>query len=448
MDAFVLDAVVRKKSTATLCDKYGPASSAEMLGSQQAIGEIREWLAKYRSARTSATSCLLLSAQTGVGSTTAARLCLREEGFVVLETNASNTRTGKEMKQQLSLLKSCTHTVMDWRPKALFVDEVDALFQNDSSGGDELIKYLTVTRTSDRWVAPIICTCHQHKHGKIMSLAKRAVVVELKAIPDVQLRALAARVQQGEGASLGQAAVDRLIKSARGDARQVLMQMEMGISSGSMISQSATDIHLDVTTAVDKLLQARATCDVHRALELFNTDVSIVPLMVQENYLDSCQLKKCSMATVAAIAESVSMSGVVEERMYGQQAWELYDIYGVFSTVMPCAKACHRGTRKLRFGTLWSKISNGFTKKKSIRRLKACLCTRTSPCLDTMAMLRDVAYGLIMQQDWAALKQLCKRYGLRENDLYDLMKHSSLSAIKPAYRPTSHAKTKKALLGV
>lgn len=427
-----------------LCQKYAPKASTEMLGSPTAICAISAWLKQRR--RDASPACLLISGEPGVGTTTAARLCLREAGYEVIENNASHVRTGKELKQQLSFLRSVTHSMFDHRPKALFVDEVDALYANDTGGGDELTKYMAQVQKSTKWMVPVICTCRQHHHGKMLDLTKKGEVVVLPQIPANQLQALADTVQHGEGTLLPRDSVAQLVQQVRGDARQLLVQLEMVFSSRSHHASSSNDVLYDVTMATTKLLQGSKACDVPEALMLFGTDVSIVPLMVHENYLDLAAAGRRDMKIVAACADSISYSGVVEEQMYKQQAWELYDHYGVNSTLVPAHHCSHKGKKDLRFGTLWSKISNTFSKKKQLRRLNSRVCNKTSPCLTTFALLRDTAHGLVVQHAWESLLQLCQDYNLEYSDLYLLMKHSSLSPIKSSYRPSTHARVKKALI--
>lgn len=430
-----------------LCDKYAPTRSTEMLGDLSVIRDISVWLANRKIRRQDKEPCLMLSGPPGVGTTTAAQLCLREVGYEVLENNASHLRTGKEMKHQLSLLRSVTHSMFGDKPKALLIDEVDALYANDSGAGDELTKYIAAAQTSKKWMAPIICTSRQHKHGKMLDLAKKAHVICLPPIPDIQLQTLAKKVQQDEGLRLRQEDLTQLVHQVRGDVRQLLIQLQMASSSQARTAgTSCNDVHIDVTTAINRLLQGDKPCTTPEALRMFNTDVSIIPLMVYENYLDMASARKCDIDVVARCADSISASGVMEEQMYSQQAWELYDNYGILSSVLPSFKCCSKGKKTLRFGTLWSKISNTCTKKKSFRRINSRICIRTSPDLLTIGMLRDMAYKLVLDQNWKDLDHLCCEYHLNLADLALVMKHSSMSPIKASYRATVHARVKKGVL--
>ncbi len=460
MHAFVSD--VRRPDSGSLCDRYAPATSSDILGNASSVEALRAWCSS-RKGKDVGKTCVLLAGPAGVGTTTAARLCLMEAGYEVLESHAGCMRTGQEMRHQLLLLKLVTHSVLGNKPKALLLDEVDVLMKSEPGAGEELLKHLD--SKTGRWVAPVVCTCRQYGYSKMVDLTKRADVMDFGGVSEDELMGLATRVRRENGIQLSDAKQVGLVRGVRGDVRQLLLGLQM-VHEGSCRS-SQVDPQIDVNRAVDRLMRSREPCGVDEGLRMFDTDVSIVSLMTHENYLDVAGSKKCSLEDVARCADSISASGVVEEHMYSKQAWELSSAYGIFSTVYPSYLCCHVPSGRscktaMRFGTLWSKTSNMFTKKKRIRRLQACVsgvCGDTS--LDMLCTLRGVAFDLIQRQDWQALKRFSVHYSLdgkdaKDNktgkknsypDLYMLLKCAPVLGEKrgAAYRSTQHAVVAKTL---
>lgn len=457
MNAFITD--VSRRGSGNLCDEYAPRTSEELLGNEVAVASLRAWVKarRRRKRMTEGTKkCLLLSGAAGVGTTTAARLCLQESGYEVLESNSACARTGTELRQQLMVLRQATH-MWDGRPKALLLDEVDVLMRGEPMAGEELLKHVD-TKVA-RWSPPVVCTCRQAEYSKMADLSKRSDVLMFDRVGETQLMQLVRRVQADKGMSLSADSQAILVRTAKGDVRQLLTSLQMcrRHKEKQLTGTFEVDPHIDANRAIARLLSGSGPCGVDEGLRMFETDVSVVALMMHENYLDVASLKRCTLEQVAACADSISASGVIDEHMYGRQAWELTSAYGICSTVFPaylCCTARAKG-RSLRFGTLWSKTSNMYTKRKAHRRLHSCIrhvCAGSS--LDVLSLLRATAYDLIKRQQWHDLRLFCEHYRLHGEvkkdkpsftDMYTLLKCSSLSSVKAAYKCTHHAQVVKAL---
>lgn len=457
---------------ACLVDRYAPRHSNDIVGNSEAVNALLAWLTDRRR-KVPGKRCVMLSGPGGCGTTTAARLCLQEAGFDVVDSNASALRTGSEMRAQLEGLGSVSRTIFSRRPKALLLDEVDALMKGDTGGADEVIAFMTDDDppvTSRRRV-PVVATCRQTTYGKIAELTKKSDVIAFERVRDEDLRRFVRMIEAEQGLSLGDA-TGQLVTAANGDVRQLLTSLQLW---GERVANSQRDEHVDVNRAIERLMRGDGAADMHGGLLLFDTDSAILPLMMHENYLDVMRDDGASVESAARASELMSCGDVVDEYIYGHQAWQLNAFYGVCSVVGP-SQVCwgvrqtrpehtakRRKREELRFGTLWSKTSNTFARKKRLRHLCASMAAAHATVtgmagpwdMPTLDLMRDRVYDMICRRDWQGLWSFCRQNGLfspgsgtcrqQYADMYTLLKFSSLSSTKTAYKSSHHAKTIDAL---
>ncbi|MCK5234523.1 MAG: AAA family ATPase, partial [Candidatus Aenigmarchaeota archaeon] len=102
--------------------KLKPKTFEEFAGNKKAIDQIQKWAKNFRNERYKA---LILIGPTGSGKTTATEILAKELNFNIVETNASDMRSKKELKsffghalQQQSLF---------FKGKLVLLDEVDGI---------------------------------------------------------------------------------------------------------------------------------------------------------------------------------------------------------------------------------------------------------------------------------------------------------------------------------
>jgi len=178
-------------------DKYAPQDSSEIIGNTGVINKLRQWIHDWERVvieghkkpiifrpgmnkdnieNVNARACLL-SGPPGIGKSTAAALCSKEESYDILETNASDNRSKRIIEQLLTdAVNNESITKYSSREDAkrlklgkktmIIMDEVDGVSGNSDRGGIQaLIKVIKTTRT------PIICICNDRQSTKVRSLA-------------------------------------------------------------------------------------------------------------------------------------------------------------------------------------------------------------------------------------------------------------------------------------
>lgn len=231
-------------------DKYKPTSIKNIIGQQGANGnaqKLMNWLSRWhinhdgkkkhakpnpwaKNNDGSAYKAALLSGSPGVGKTTTAHLVCKELMFDIVEFNASDTRSKKLLKEEVSSLLSNTslngylagsETKVSKR-HVLIMDEVDGMAGNEDRGGvAELIALIKDSHV------PVICMCNDRNHPKIRSLANHCFDLRFNKPTLNMIRGAMMSVCFKEGIKIEAGAVDEIISGTNNDIRQTLNHLAL-----------------------------------------------------------------------------------------------------------------------------------------------------------------------------------------------------------------------------
>lgn len=231
-------------------DKYKPTSIKQIIGQQGPAGQAQKlinWLSKWPTNNDgkkkhakpnpwakdndgSAYKAALLSGSPGVGKTTTAHLVAKELMYDIVEFNASDTRSKRLLKEEVSALLSNkslagylngTETKVSKR-HILIMDEVDGMAGNEDRGGvAELIALIKESHI------PVICMCNDRQHPKIRSLANHCFDLRFHKPSIPQIRGAMMSICFKEGIKLETAAMDEIIGGTGSDIRQTLNHLAL-----------------------------------------------------------------------------------------------------------------------------------------------------------------------------------------------------------------------------
>ncbi|MEM3637631.1 MAG: AAA family ATPase [Conexivisphaerales archaeon] len=202
-------------------EKHRPVSLEAMVGNEDARTIVYDWLMNWKLGM----KPLLLVGPPGVGKTTMAYAAARQQGFVLLELNASDTRTKAELSKRLQSVVSASLMAEN---RMLLLDEVDGLYGRADYGG---LEYL-VDHLEDLPV-PAILTANDPDSEQVKKLAKKARLVRMFRIPSRLAELYLRRVLDAEGKTLDDEQIRNLVNAAAGDMRTLLNTAQVVAESGS-----------------------------------------------------------------------------------------------------------------------------------------------------------------------------------------------------------------------
>jgi len=237
----------------------------------------------------------LLSGPPGIGKTTTATLVVKELGFDAVEFNASDTRSKRLLKEEVSTLlsnKSLSGFFSGQgqavsRKHVLIMDEVDGMAGNEDRGGmQELIALIKDSSI------PIICMCNDRNHPKIRSLVNYCYDLRFQRPRLEQIKGKIMSICFKEKVKISPAKVEEIIAATNNDIRQsinhiALLSAKEDTSAKSGQQVASKDLKLGPWEVVRKVF----TADEHKHMsladksDLFFHDYSLAPLFVQQNYL-------------------------------------------------------------------------------------------------------------------------------------------------------------------
>ncbi|KAG5982927.1 hypothetical protein E4U55_001127 [Claviceps digitariae] len=363
-----------------LTSKYAPTQLNHICGNKAQVEKIQNWLRnwpkakKYNFQRRGADGlggerAIIISGPPGIGKTTAAHLAAKLEGYDVLESNASDTRSKKLVEAGLSDSMNNTSLLgffagdgkkIDAAKKntVLIMDEVDGMSAGDRGGVGALAKFCKKTEV------PLILICNERRLPKMKPFDHAAFDIRFNRPTVDQVRSRIMTICHREGLKLPPPVVDALIEGSNKDIRQIinmistakLDQKTMSYDQGKAMTKAwEKHVVLKPWDICQKMLGGGLFAPASKAtlndkIELYFNDHEFSYLMIQENYLRTKPMalngkgytkreeKLKALELFDQAAESISDGDLIDRMIHGpQQHWSLMPTHAVFSTVRPAS---------------------------------------------------------------------------------------------------------------
>lgn len=358
--------------------KYAPTSTSMICGNKTQVEKLQTWLRNWRNnARTQFRKAgkdgtgnfraVMIHGPPGIGKTTAAHLVAKLEGYDIVESNASDTRSKKLVETGLRGVLDTTSLLgyfagdgkkveADKKKLVLIMDEVDGMSAGDRGGVGALAAVCKKTQI------PMILICNDRKLPKMKPFDHVTYDLPFQKPRTDQVRARIMTICFREGIKLSPQVIDALIEGSRADIRQIinmistakLDQEAMDFDQGKEMSKAwQKHVILKPWDIVSKIIGGQmfapsSTATLNDKIELYFNDHEFSHLMLQENYLKTTpalssaysgkekSLKQLELVDKAA--QSISDGDLTDRMIHGsQQQWSLMPTHAVFSFVRPAS---------------------------------------------------------------------------------------------------------------
>ncbi|CAF4642974.1 unnamed protein product [Rotaria sp. Silwood1] len=457
------------ESTLMWADKYKPRTIKNLIGQQgdkscvqKLIVWLRDWYKHHgrsdekvkakpsngfnRNEDPALFKAALLSGPPGIGKTTAAQLVCEHLNFEYIEKNASDQRS----KKLVATLSSDSHSVASFVNKSslsncvLIMDEVDGVAGNEDRGGiQELISLIKRTRI------PIICICNDRQHKKIRSLANYCYDLRFYRPTIQQIRGAMMTVLHRENIhQIKQETLDEIIKSCNQDIRQTLHSLNLWAMEGETNSKAAKMIDKAVNNNPFELCRLSFSDELRQKslldkIEIFFYDYQLMPLLIQENYLQCLptlsssdnEKKKITdiqhLSLLSKAAENMCIGDVCSQMIYGRnESWSLLPYQAIFSTVAPCSYVRGHLRGMVNFSSFFGQRSRTNKNERLLNEIEKHICLKIASAnkqqfnLDYLSYLAKILIQPLQKFQQEGVEQcitLLDEYYLNRDDFLTIM---------------------------
>ncbi|KAI9477089.1 replication factor RFC1 C terminal domain-containing protein [Zychaea mexicana] len=369
-------------------EKYRPKKISEIVGNKEVVKQIDQWLkdwhrnlnannnsniksggssGKKSNGSPSNFRSVLISGPPGVGKSTTAHVVAIENGYEVLEFNASDVRSKKALEDILGEMvdnRTMTEFYKRGAPSpvsvkgkkvVLVMDEVDGMTSGDRGGAVELAGMIKNTKI------PIICICNDIRSPKVAPLKNVCFDARFKRTPVNQIRSKIMSIAYKENLFIKPAAVDELVQATHNDIRQVINILSTyRLASKKMSDEDAKavakanekDSTMNLFDIPDALFSTPSWYNhtLAQKLDIYFYDYGLTPLMVFENYLKfrpdkpnklcktgrPAELAALEMKMAAQAAEAMADGDLVNSMIHGSvQQFSLMPVESALGCVRP-----------------------------------------------------------------------------------------------------------------
>lgn len=358
--------------------KYAPTATSMICGNKGQVEKLQTWLrgwpkslrAKFKMPGREGLGlyrAVIIHGPPGIGKTTAAHLVAKLEGYDIVESNASDTRSKKLVETGLKGVLDTTSLLgyfagdgkkveTEKRKIVLIMDEVDGMSSGDRGGVGALAAVCKKTRI------PMILICNDRRLPKMAPFDRVTYDLPFRRPTIDQIRSRIMTICYREQLKIPPNVVNSLIEGSHADIRQVinmlstakLDQEAMDFNTGNKMSKDwQKHVVLKPWDIVGKILggglfAASSKASLNDKIELYFNDHEFSSLMLQENYLGTQPIiaqtysgKERSLKLLELCdraAESISDGDLVDRMIHGtQQQWALMPTHAVFSFVRPAS---------------------------------------------------------------------------------------------------------------
>ncbi|KAF2460504.1 replication factor RFC1 C terminal domain-containing protein [Lineolata rhizophorae] len=360
--------------------KYAPGRIQDICGNKGQVEKLQRWLQRFpKNQKTNfkmagpdgsgVYRAVIIHGPPGIGKTTAAHLVAGLEGYDVVESNASDTRSKRLIEEGLRGVLSTTSLLgyfagdgqkVDPNRKklVLIMDEVDGMSAGDRGGVGAMAQICKKSHI------PIILICNDRKLPKMKPFDYVTYDLPFRRPTVDQVRSRIMTIAFREGLKIPPNVINALIEGSNSDIRQVVNMVSTAkLDDEAMTFDKSKDmtkrwekhVILKPWDITNKILRAETWSEASKMtlndkIELYFNDHEFSYLMLQENYLH-CQPMRAnqfsgrernlkSLELFDKAAESISDGDLVDRMIHGpQQHWSLMPTHAVFSFVRPASFA-------------------------------------------------------------------------------------------------------------
>jgi DNA polymerase III delta prime subunit len=297
-------------------------------------------------------SNLLIIGSHGIGKTSSIYAILNEKKYTINNINFHKLKTTKNVNELLDNIKLKKNNVYEQlygekhKKTAVIIDNLESI----TTLSEKMCIKKIIEINEEKWLFPLIFITNTQHSKFINEIDKKSHTVRLfQPFPD-ELRNYTIYICKSEKLNISDNKIyDKIVLFSQKDIRKILyiiqdMQQTFGKESIDMNRFNTyitmfkkKDIDITLISSTKMLLQNYI--GISNILKQHENEKVTLPLMVHQNYIDfvnlQCDNEIVKFNLMSEISKYLSYADVIENYMYGFQIWNLYEVQGIYSCVIP-----------------------------------------------------------------------------------------------------------------
>ena len=290
-------------------EKYRPSKISQVVGNKEAVTEFLAWIETWRKGRPSKKAALLYGPP-GVGKTSLVHAFAKENGWEVIELNASDFRT-REVIERVVGAASTLGSITGATGRIILVDEVDGIDVRADTGAVQAL-----TRLIGETHVPIVLVANDPWDPKLAALREMCQLIQFRRIPKPTVASVIKKIAMSEGLKISEDKIKEIAEKSGGDLRSALNDLQ--IAAAADLEVAERDREKEIFAALTSVFHSSKYSEAVAALQNLDLEPAEFFTWVLDNVPD-----QLTVEDLASAMEFLSKADLFLQRVNLKQSWGL-----------------------------------------------------------------------------------------------------------------------------
>lgn len=279
------------------------------MGNKEAVTEFLAWIETWRKGRPSKKAALLYGPP-GVGKTSLVHAFAKENGWEVIELNASDFRT-REVIERVVGAASTLGSITGATGRIILVDEVDGIDVRADTGAVQAL-----TRLIGETRVPIVLVANDPWDPKLAALREMCQLIQFRRIPKPTVASVIKKIAMSEGLKISEDKIKEIAEKSGGDLRSALNDLQ--IAAAADLEVAERDREKEIFAALTAVFHSGKYSEAVAALQNLDLEPAEFFTWVLDNVPD-----QLTVEDLASAMEFLSKADLFLQRVNLKQSWGL-----------------------------------------------------------------------------------------------------------------------------
>jgi replication factor C large subunit len=293
-----------------LTEKYRPKKIGEYIGHKEIVEEFVEWMREWKQGQ-----ALILHGPPGVGKTSLVHAFAKENNLELIETNASDLRSSKELSKTMT--GAVPLISLSKRGKIFLFDEIDGISGYEDKGGvGEMMKII------DESVYPVVLIANDPYDKKLQQIRKKVEMLQFKKLTVWEIIKKLESITSAEKVFVSRENLHAIAKKANGDLRSAITDLETIITTTKPTAEEIQFLGLrerevSIFEALRSVFKTNTAMSAKFSIGSVNKDPEEIFWWIENNIINEYETKE----EIAAAYEILSKADIFRQRIRSRQNW-------------------------------------------------------------------------------------------------------------------------------